>query len=193
MRFLAAIAVLLTLGACGAEEVGSPPAAISSASYVHPGPATLTLVTVINNTTDNGAHTGLIINGSQRVVWDPAGTYNTTRVMPERGDVLYGFTPAFEQSYIDYHTRPAYRTITQTVRVTPEVAEQVLRLAVANGPAAKASCALSTSAILSQVPGFESVGSTWFPNQLMERFGQVGGVETKIYRDEDGAVALAAL
>ena len=188
MRILAALAVVLALGACGGpEEVGTSPDVTRAAAYVHEGPATLTLLTVISNETGSGAHTGLMVNGSQRVMWDPAGTYNDGRVMPERGDVLYGMDPGHYQSYVDYHTRPRYRTIEQTVQVSPEVAERVLAMVQSHGAASKATCARSTSTILSQVPGFESVGTTWFPKDLMERFARVPGVQTRTYRDETEA------
>lgn len=184
MRIPAVLATVVALGACSSEEVGSPPEATRAATYVHDGPTTLTLLTVINRTTGNGAHTGLMVSGAQRVMWDPAGTFNTTRVLPERGDVLFGLTPGFYESYVDYHTRPAYVTVEQTLEVTPEVAAEVMRLVMENGAASKATCALSTSAILSQVPGFESIGSTWFPGALMERFGELPDVATQTYRDD---------
>ena len=187
MRIPAAAALLLGLAACGAEEVGSPPEVTRDAAYAHAGPSTLSLVTVINNRSGEGAHTGLMINGVQRVMWDPAGTFNTTRIVPESGDVLYGITPSWYEAYVDYHTRPAYRTIVQTVEVSPAVAEQAFRLAEANGAASKATCALSTSAILSQLPGFEGIGSTWFPAELMRRFESVPGIEAKTYRDDTDA------
>ena len=187
MRLALALAALLGLAACGSEEVGSPPEATRAAAYVHDGPATLTLLTVINNTTGNGAHTGLLVNGAQRVMWDPAGTFNTARVLPESGDVLYGLTPGWYEAYVDYHTRPAYRTIEQTVEVSPAVAAQVLALVEANGAASKATCALSTSGILRQVAGFEGIGSTWFPAQLMESFETVPGVVTRTYEDPTDA------
>lgn len=188
MRIIAAMALVLALGACGGpEEVGTPPDVTRAAAYVHDGPPTLTLLTVISNETGNGAHTGLLVNGSQRVMWDPAGTFNDTRVLPERGDVLYGLTPAYYQTYVDYHTRPRFRTIEQTIQVSPEVAAQVLAMVEANGAASKATCALSTSRILSQVAGFESIGTTWFPKDLMERFALVPGVQTRTYRDETEA------
>ena len=184
-RALAVLSLAL-LTACGsAEEVGAPADMVSRAAYSSALPASITLVTVIRNKGDEGAHTGLIINGSQQVVFDPAGTFNHSRAMVERGDVLYGLTPAYRRAYIDYHTRETFRTVEQTVLVSPEVAEQALRLAAAHGPASKATCATSTASILRQLPGFESVPSSWFPNALMRGFAQIPGVVTVEHRDAD--------
>ena len=181
-----ALTSLALLTACGsAEEAGAPADAIARAAYTSSAPPSLTLVTVIRNKGDEGAHTGLIINGSQQVVFDPAGTFNHSRAMVERGDVLYGLSPPYRRAYVDYHTRETFRTVEQTVLVSPEVAEQALRLAAAHGPASKAACATSTSSILAQLPGFETVPRSWFPNALMRGFAKIPGVVTVEHRDDD--------
>src|SRR6056297_2680474 len=181
--FRALIGVLvLALAGCGAGVDMRPdasPEVISSASYRHPGPPALTLYTMIN--------------GSQRVIFDPAGTVRLSAV-PERDDVLYGITPGVADFYARAHARETYHVVIQTVEVPPEVAERALRLAVANGPVASAQCAASTAAILRQLPGFERVGSTWFPKRLMNDFGALPGVQTsRIFEndDDDKAVAIA--
>ena len=195
LRILAGLAMLALVG-CGAGADMRPdasPEVISSASYRHPGPTALTLFTMINNRSGAGAHTSLMINGSQRVIFDPAGTVRLSAV-PERGDVLYGITPGVADFYARAHARETFHVVIQTIEVPPEVAERALRLAIANGPVASAQCALSTAAILRQLPGFESIGSTWFPKRLMENFGQLPGVQTqKIFENDsdDKAVAIA--
>lgn len=194
-RILAGLAMLALVG-CGAGADMRPDASaevISSASYRHPGPSTLTLFTMINNRSGAGAHTSLMINGSQRVIFDPAGTVRLSAV-PERGDVLYGITPGVADFYARAHARETFHVVIQTIEVPPEVAERALRLAIANGPVASAQCALSTAAILRQLPGFERIGSTWFPKRLMDSFGQLPGVQTqKIFENDsdDKAVAIA--
>lgn len=195
LRILAGLAMLALVG-CGAGADMRPdasPEVISSASYRHPGPTALTLFTMINNRSGAGAHTSLMINGSQRVIFDPAGTVRLSAV-PERNDVLYGITPGVADFYARAHARETFHVVIQTIEVPPEVAERALRLAIANGPVASAQCALSTAAILRQLPGFESIGSTWFPKRLMENFGQLPGVQTqKIFENDsdDKAVAIA--
>ena len=83
--------------------------------------------------------------------------------------------------YIDYHARETFYVIKQTVVVTPEVAEMVKQRAEAYGAVPKAQCSASISKILHDVPGFESIGETWFPKKLSEEFGQLpGATYTKI-------------
>ncbi|WP_439522130.1 hypothetical protein [Marivita sp.] len=194
-RALAGLA-MLALAGCGAGTDLRPdasPEVISSASYRHDGPSALTLYTMINNRSGAGAHTSLMINGTQRIIFDPAGTVRLSAV-PERGDVLYGITPGVADFYARAHARATYHVVMQRVEVSPEVAERALRLAVSNGPVASAQCALSTAAILRQLPGFGSVGSTWFPKNLMDDFGKLPGVQTtRIYEndDDDKSVAIA--
>ena len=194
-RSIAGLAMLVLAG-CGAVTDMRPDASsevISSASYSHSGPTALTLFTMINNRSGAGAHTSLMINGSQRVIFDPAGTVRLSAV-PERGDVLYGITPGVADFYARAHARETFHVVIQTVEVPPEVAERALRLAIANGPVASAQCALSTAAILRQLPGFENIGSTWFPKRLMDNFAEVPGVQTsKIFEndDDDKSVAIA--
>mgnify|MGYP001296984649 CR=1 FL=1 len=72
-RLLMCLAVTSALSACGgAEPRWSPDEAVSAARYVHAGPPAITLFTVVNNRSGSGAHSGLLINGSQRVIFDPA-------------------------------------------------------------------------------------------------------------------------
>ena len=51
---------------------------------------------------------------------------------------------------------------------------------------------MSTTRILRQLPGFDSIGSTWFPRRLMEDFEKLPGVQTtRIFEDDDDDKALA--
>ena len=66
-----------------------------------------------------------MINGSQRVIFDPAGTVRLNAV-PERGDVLFGITPQVEDFYARAHARETYHVVIQEIDVTPETAESVI-------------------------------------------------------------------
>lgn len=188
----------LALAACGTvtrEEVLAPQADIDRVAYVHPGPKRLTLLTMKNTGSGNGAHTGLMINASQRVLWDPAGTFGHSSI-PERNDVHFGITPRIEQFYISFHSRITFYTLIQEVDVSPEVAEMALRLAIANGPTPKASCTRHTSQMLGKLPGFESIKTSFFPNNLSDQFAQIPGVRSREYRetdDDDKSVAAAEI
>lgn len=190
------VLTLVILAGCGAGNDMRPDASaevISSASYRHDGPAALTLYTMINNRSGAGAHSSVMINGSQRVIFDPAGTVRLSAV-PERGDVLYGITPQVADFYARAHARETYHVVIQEIDVSPEVAEQALRLAIASGPAASGFCSASTSAVLRQLPGFESIGRTFFPKRLMADFGKLPGVRTtKLFEndEDDKSVAIA--
>ena len=190
MRIVALFAILLALAGCAAAPTGTQATddQIAVSAYRAPGAATLTLITMINNTSGSGAHTALMINGSQRVIFDPAGSFRNDRV-PRRADVLYGISPAVLAAYKGAHSRAAFHMVLQTVEVTPAQAETALRLAIARGSVASAQCAASTTALLAQVQGFESVKSTWFPKKLMEQMEQYPGVKTeRYYEDDDGTI-----
>ncbi len=174
--------------ACGGGGTASAPsasdAAIQAARYVDDDPPSVTLFTVVNNRTGAGAHSGLLINGSERVLFDPAGSFYHPR-LPERGDMHHGMSDRMVAFYIDYHARETYRVIEQTVPVSPGVAELVLARAKARGAVAKSFCANSISGILRDVPGFETIGSTMFPNRLSADFAQLPGVTTRTITDDD--------
>lgn len=184
-RIIAVISFPILLAACGAEPVWAPDEAVAAAAYRPAAePPSITLFTMVNNRSDEGAHSGLMINASQRVVFDPAGTW-WHRTVPERNDVHYGITPLMEQFYLDYHARETYRVVAQTVVVSPEVAERALQLVQARGAVPKAFCANSVSATLRELPGFEGVGRSFFPGKIMDRFAEVEGVEAVTYFDSD--------
>lgn len=180
------IAILLTcVGLAGcAVEVGAPPEEIASRAYVHDGPPSLTLYTVIRKADGSGAHSGLMVNASQRVLFDPAGSFQLP-VAPERGDVVYGFTDRVQKVYIDYHARETFDVHEQQILVSPEVAEMALQLVREQGAVAPARCTISISSILSQLPGFDSVNTVWFPQRLMTKFAELPGVTTQVFTDDD--------
>ncbi len=183
-RIAFALALTASLAACGAKSVYAPDEAVQAAAFVAGGPPSVTLYTVINNRSGSGAHSGLLINGSQRVIFDPAGTWYHPG-LPERNDMHFGMTDKMIDFYIDYHARETYRVVEQTLVVTPAVAEQVMQRATAYGAVPKAQCSNSLSTILRGVPGFASIGNTWFPNKLSESFGQLPGVTTRTITDDD--------
>lgn len=180
-----ALLALVALSACStAEPVTAPPEAIAAARYVGDAPTSITLYTVINNRNNNGAHSGLMINASERVLFDPAGSWKHATA-PETNDVHFGFTPRMQSFYIDYHARESFRVVQQTLIVSPAVAELLLQRAKAYGAVPKAQCANSISKVLDGVPGFEGISGTWFPNKLSEQFATLPGVVSKTIRDED--------
>lgn len=186
LRALALTLLLPVLAACGADNVYAPLTEVQSRAYREPGPTTLTLITAINNRSGSGGHSALVVSGSQRVIFDPAGTWHHPTA-PERGDVIFGITPTMYDFYIDYHARPTYHVVSQEITVSPETAERALQLVQAHGPASKATCGQSVSGILREL-GFTQVGRSWFPDRIMRDFASVPGVvQTEIYDDTEDA------
>ena len=84
------LCAVLLLAGCGAalqSTKDATPQEAAAAAYVHDGPPAITLYTMISNRTGVGAHTSMMINASQRVIFDPAGSVELS-IMPEIGDVL---------------------------------------------------------------------------------------------------------
>ena len=154
---------------CAVNKDNATDEQIRQVAYQNNGPSRLTLYTMVSNDTGAGAHTSLLINGSQRVAWDPAGSFRAESIVA-RGDVVYGMTPQMVDVYTRFHARETYHVIIQEVDVSPEVAEIALRRAQSNGAVPQSQCALSTSKLLRGVPGFEDMPTTYFPNKLMEAF-----------------------
>lgn len=184
-RLAFGLAALLALSACGAAEPKwAPDEAVQAARYVYDGPPSVTLYTVVGSKTGAGAHSGLLVNASERVMFDPAGTWYHP-YLPERNDVHFGITPKIVNFYIDYHARETFNVIEETVPVSPQVAETVMRRVKAYGAVPKAQCAASISEILQGLPGFEAVRPTWYPNQLAAAFQKAPGSTRRVITDDD--------
>lgn len=173
------LATFPALAGCGsnATPVWAPDDAVEAVRYRAPGPTYLALVTVRNEGDGQGAHTALLISASERVLFDPYGGW-TDPFVPERNDVLYGFSPEVEARYLNYQAQDGYYYVRQEIAVSPEVAERALQLAETKGPVGMAMCTRATSDILRQLPGFEAIGSTWFPEHLSNRFSRLPGITT---------------
>jgi hypothetical protein len=185
VRILLWLTLALGLAACGgAESKWASDAEVQAARYSPGPPTTVTLFTVISNRGNNGAHSGLLINGSERVLFDPAGTWYHPN-LPERNDVHFGMTDRAIAFYIDYHARKTYRVLQQTVPVSPEVAELVMARAKAYGAVPKAQCANSITSILRGVPGFEAIPASWYPLKLSDAFGTLPGATSRVITDVD--------
>lgn len=183
-KALLCLSLPLALAACGAEPVWAPDEAVARARYVSNEPTSLTLYTVVSKRNGSGGHSALMINASQRVLFDPAGTFKVGSV-PERNDLLYGITERMRKLYIDYHARETYDVLAQTILVSPAVAEQALREAQSYGAVNKAFCGNSVSDILKDLPGFENTPRTFSPIRISEAFAAHPGVMTHLYRDGD--------
>lgn len=183
-RVVLGLVAVATLSACGAEPVWAPQHEIDRTAYRAPGGAKLTLITVLNKRSGAGAHTALLINANQRVVWDPAGTWWNPDA-PERNDLHFGLTDQMVDIYLDYHTRETFDTVLQEIEVSPEVAQQALQLAANYGAVPKAQCSVSTTRILQKLPGFETIPVGYYPAKTMAAFADLPGVVTRRISDDD--------
>ena len=195
-RFAQALTALLGLGllaGCAGEPVWAPREAVTRAAYHDDAPPELTLFTMLNNKTGAGAHTSLMINADQRVIFDPAGSFKHNAV-PERNDVLYGITPQIEDLYTRYHARKTYHVKIQQLKVSAQTAARAEQLVQQYGAVPHAQCALSTSRILAELfPTY--VKPSWFPRTTAEEFAQIPGVTEKElyeYDSDDKSRLLAA-
>jgi hypothetical protein len=184
LRLVLGLTVALGLAGCGAQPVWAPEEAVQAARHTTDAPPSITLYTVVNKSSGSGAHSAILVNGSERVIFDPAGTWHHPR-LPERNDVHFGMTDRALAFYIDYHARKTYDVVEQTVEVSPEVAELVLAQVKAYGAVPKAMCTQATSSVLRATPGFEAMPSTWFPKRLADAFAEVPGVRTRVITDDD--------
>lgn len=174
---------VLVVAGCAQKTPQASDADVARYAYRSNGPAQLSLVTNISNRDNKGAHSALIIDGPQRVVFNPSGTWTHPQA-PEQGDLHYGLTPAMENWFIDYHARETYRVQVQRVTVAPEVAAEALRRAQATGTVGPSGCTISITRILQGLPGFEDMPVSLFPDSAAKAFAQVPGVETTIYVDD---------
>jgi hypothetical protein len=187
---MVAVAAATLLGGCAAS-VDVPYASdafVESKSYRHSGPPAITVITMVNNRTGSGGHSALMISGSERIIFDPAGSFKH-EIVPEQQDVLFGITPAVLQGYKSAHARSTFHVVSQKIEVTAAQAELALRLAKSNGAVPSAFCTQATTGLLRQVPGFEDVKQTFFPTNLMEQIAKRPDVVTdRYYEDDDGGI-----
>lgn len=176
----------LVLAACGgpAEPTWAPDAEVARWAQPNDGPTRVTVFTVINNTNGAGRHTGLMIAGDERVLFDPAGTFHHPHA-PERNDVHYGISDRVLAVYIDYHARETFDVQIQEVDVAPQVAQRLIAEAEAYGAVPKAQCSLAISRLLSRTPGFETVKVGYSPNRTAKGVAEVPGVRTRVVTDDD--------
>lgn len=175
VRLVAAGLAALSLAGCVGEEVWAPDDAVARATYVPQGSPTVTLITSINTRNNSGAHSALLIDGAQRLLFDPAGSWHNPGV-PERNDVLFGMSPPYLDMYLAFQSFGVFEVRTQTIDVSPEVAAQLSQAVQAYGAVGPAFCSRSITEILGRTPGFESIRTTFYPLNTMGQFGQLPGV-----------------
>ena len=148
-RLIICLILPLFLAACGAEPTWAPDDAVRKATFASGEAPSITLYTVISKNTGAGGHSSLLVDGTQRVLFDPAGTFQYP-LAPERNDVHFGMTERMRKLYIDYHAREDWFVREQKIYVSLETAEDLRRRVQAYGAVSKSMCANSISSVLSQ-------------------------------------------
>lgn len=181
-----AACALLGLAVLAGCEIYDPatPEEIARKTYVSDQPPSITLVSMVNNRSGRSAHSALVIDGSQRVLYDPAGTFQHPD-LPRADDIHYGITPRYLDYYERYHARFSHYVHSQKVHVSRETADLVLSRAQAEGKALKMHCSLAIADVLQPVEPFEHVRSSYFPEVLREDFARIAGVENDYVYEVD--------
>lgn len=175
----------LALAACTGKGVWAPDDAVARARFVAPGPPLVILYTCLNNDTRAGAHTGLLINAGERVLFDPAGSF-TTPGLVERNDLYYGVTDALEAEYTAFQASEGYHLIKLRCVLTPEEAALAFAAARVEGPVPKTQCTRAAARVLKAVPRFAHLRTSLFPDNLMRQFAAQPGVQAEfVYLDDD--------
>ncbi len=178
-RLVLLLALPLWLAACGHNADPAPWApdeAVQRARYVNDEPPSLTLITVVDNLGGRGDHAGVIINAGERVLYDPAGSFRHP-ALPQRNDVIFGFSGRAEEVYRNFHVRESHHMVTQRLYVSEEVAQRAMAAALAETKARPGQCASRTAAVL-RAAGL-NVRSTLFPRTQMEDFADLPGVQVE--------------
>ncbi len=186
-RLLLCLGLLAVLSACGSGRPVASVITIEHDRYTDPSPPSLTLVTSIRTAAGSGAHSAIIINASQRVIFDPAGSFEATSegkvAGPQRGDVIYGVSPEVLAAYLKFQSSTGYHVVTLSIPVPAAVAEEALVKAEDHGWVSQAFCADASSQMLASLPGFEKVHVTLFPRALMRQVEKLPGVTMRTLVD----------
>lgn len=185
-RTFLALGAPAILAACGADNIWASDDAVRRARHVTDEPPSITLLTVIGIPRGEGGHSALMINGSHRVIFDPAGSWEHPAI-PERHDVLYGITQNLKNFYIDYHARETYWVAEDILPVSRELADAAIRSAEAQGATNKSFCAVATGQVLRRVPGLEGAPTGFSPLRLRNWFLTLPRVTSKRHMDGDPA------
>lgn len=182
-RGILAVVLALSVAGCEIYQPASPDA-IAAARFESDGPASITLLSMVNARNGRSAHSALLIDGSQVVLYDPAGTF-THPDLPRANDVHYGMSPRYVDYYERYHARFSHFVHRQTIAVSRAEADEAIARAEAEGKTAKMHCALAIAAVLQPMPRFDAVRASYFPEVVREDFARFDGVEEGFIYEHD--------
>lgn len=189
----------LTAGTAAALMAGCKPAydratdaEVRAAFYRHPAPPSIALLSMCRTSDDVSEHSGILVNASQRVLYDPAGNYWVPGRARQR-DIHYGMTDYFVEQYERFHSRLGFYVRRQTVEVPMEVAELAIKRSEERGETYFTQCAVSASWVLRDLPGFAHIRLTIDPHILLRDFSRTPGIVEKVTREEDTGKNIAGV
>ena len=178
------LGISLFITGCASNSGTAPAEDISAAAFSNPAPASVSLITMVNARSEFGEHSALLINGSQQVIYDPAGSFRHPD-LPRRNDMVYGITPRYARYYNSYHARFGYYVKVQTLAISRAEADEMITAAQARGHVPKLFCATAISDVLNDFPQFADIPVTFFPGAIMKRVARNEAVDTVIVREDD--------
>ena len=182
-KFIIFLFVSIPLTGCVTKKVSwAPTDKIQSVTFKNNEPASITLLTMINNHTGFGGHSALLINANERILFDPAGTFVHPQI-PERHYVLYGISDAALERYVDYHARPSIHVVIQKIEVDPKIALDISKKVQNYGPVQDMMCSFAISDILSKNTIFRAIPKTIFPKNTMNSFANLKN-SNKLYKKD---------
>ena len=185
IRILLSFLAVGFLSAC-AERIYAPDEAIAAARYSSSDAPYISLMTMVERDDNEGAHSAILVNGSQVALYDPAGTFKHPE-LPERNDVFYGITPRWKEVYEWYHARKTTYVVEHRLPVSREFADQMIARMEAQGPSPKMFCGINTSEILRSFDVFSDIPRSFYPDKIMKAFAEMPGVtQRRVYQEDSG-------
>ena len=184
IRNIIVISMMVLLSAC-ADFENDDPAVVSSRAYVSEEAPFVALLTMVNENGNSGEHSGILINASQTVLYDPAGSFRYEQQLARSRDIHYGMSPTMVDYYQRYHARFGYYVVTQKIYISAEEAEALFRKANEIGTTGQLRCGLSASSVLNSIPRFANIPTTYWPGKIMNAMAEVSGIETSYTREND--------
>lgn len=184
IKNLIVLSMLVILTAC-ADFENDDPTIVSSRAYISEEAPYVALLTMVNDSGDHGEHSGILINASQTVLYDPAGSFRYEEQLARSRDIHYGMSPRMVDYYQRYHARFGYYVVTQKIYITAEEAEALFRKANEIGTTGQLRCGHSASSVLNSLPRFANIPTTYWPGKIRDAMAEVPGIETSYTREND--------
>jgi hypothetical protein len=151
-------------------------------------PPSATLLLSEHKGGSGAVHAALVITGSERVIYDPSGsfTHPDTRRL---GDVVYGASDPVVEMFALHNADKDHDAMMRRIPLSAEEAEQMLARARSRGGAMPGYCAKSVADVMRAAPRFAAMRDTFWPSNVLEDFVQFGPVETRVVSDTDSFTA----